>query len=194
MRIFPCVALASAISLSLFAEPIAAMAQSEEAPVRSNQVQGLKTPLTGTTHAVNAVVPEAVVSPVTGTITVTLHITLKTAVPSGDKVACSASLLALYSGTAGATEYTETASAYATVSGATATCVLTIPHSWQFPAVTATDVETLSGAYDAVIFNPTATGTVASVLSRSSSSSFVSLSGSNTFATAPTTFSVNVTL
>jgi hypothetical protein len=195
MRVFSVVALASAMSLSLtLTEPISAIAQSQEASPQSSRVQGYKNPLTGAFHPIDAFVPEAVVSPIAGTITVTLHITLKTAVATGYKVACSGSVIALYSSAGGSTEYTETASAYATVSGTTATCVLTIPHSWQFPAVTATDIETLSGGYDAVIFNPTATGAVASILSRSSSSEFVSLTGANVFATAPSTFSVNVTL
>jgi hypothetical protein len=168
----------------------AACAQSDETAVSQSPLHGHRDPKTGVFHPDNAVVPEpAAVSPITGTFSVTLHITLKTAVPSGDKVGCSADVLADDTTTSGDTSYTEEVSALATVSGSTATCVMTIPFSWLFPSGTVHEI--LTGSYSAMIFNPS---TAATFLTRSSGSDFVDAAGTNVFATAPRTFSVNVTL
>jgi hypothetical protein len=171
----------------------AAYAQSDETAAPQSRLHGQKDPKTGVFHPDNAVVPEAgTVSPLTGTFSVTLHITLKTAVPSGDKVGCTADVLADDTTTTGNTSFTEEVSAIATVSGSTATCVMTIPFSWVFPSGTVTEI--LTGSYTAMIFNPSATITTATFLTRSSGSDFVDVTGANVFATAPRTFSVNVTL
>ncbi len=160
----------------------------------NNTVLGYQDSQTGAFHPLQMVVPEAVTAPIAGTITLTLHITLKTAVATGSKVACNGSVDATFETSTGSTAYFETAAAFASVSGSTATCIVTIPHSWQFPAKTATDVEILSGTYSAEIINPTAVQATQVALVRESSSNFVSLTGNNIFATAPSTFSVNVTL
>ncbi len=141
----------------------AACAQSDENAAPQSRLQGQRDPKTGVFHPNNAVVPDAAaVSPLTGSFSVTLHITLKTAVPSGDKVGCSADILADDTTATGSTAYTEEVSALATVSGSTATCVMTIPFSWSFP--TGTVEEILTGSYNAVIFNPSATVTAATFL------------------------------
>lgn len=171
----------------------AACAQSDETTAPQSRLQGHRDPKTGVFHPDNAVVPEAgAVSPLTGTFSVTLHITLKTAVPSGDKVGCSADILADETTATGATAYTEEVSALATVSGSTATCVMTIPFSWLFP--TGAIQEFLTGGYTATIFNPSATISAATFLTRSSGSDFVDATGTNVLATAARTYSVNVTL
>jgi hypothetical protein len=189
----PFATLTAVISLSLLPlAPISASGQEDTA--QKHMVLGYQDTRTGQFHPLNRVVPEATVAPITGTITVTLHITLKTAVASGEKVLCTIVLLASYSSTTGVVAYTESGSSYASVSGSTATCVVAIPHSWQFPAVTSTDVEGLSGSYSAEIVNPTATTSTLPLLTRSSESDFVALTGHSIFATAPSTFSVNVTL
>jgi hypothetical protein len=202
MRIFPIVALASA-AITLGVTPVghvsaagktqesSALHAQQGSPLHK-QVLGYQDAETGTFHPLATSVPEAVTAPIAGTITVTLHITLKTPVPAGDKVICGAALVASFATTAGATTYTESAYTAATVSGATATCVVSIPHSWQFPAKTATDIEILSGDYTAEIINTS--GTLQSLFSRSSSSGFVSLEGNNIFATAPAAYTANVTL
>ena len=194
MRRFPFATLtAVAVSLSLLPlGPVPAAGQ--ESAANQHLVLGYRDTQTGQFHPVNRVVPEATVAPITGTITVKLHITLKTPMATGDKVVCTAEVLASYIAAAGSTIYTETDSSLATVSGTTATCTLSIPHSWQFPAVTSTDIENLEGSYSAEIVNPNATTTAQLFLARSSGSDFVSLTGKNVFASAPSAFSVNVTL
>jgi hypothetical protein len=194
MRKFPFATLtAVAVSLSFLPiGPIPAVGQDSGAHKRL--VLGYQDTQTGQFHPFNHFVPEALVAPITGTITLTLHITLKTAVATGDKVICTADVLASYTSAAGSTDYTEGAASLATVSGSTATCTVSIPHSWQFPAVSATDIESLEGSYTAEIINPNATTTAQALLTRSSGSEFVSLTGNKVFATAPSTFSANVTL
>ena len=196
MHTFPKVILAAAaISLGLaLSLPSAASAQSDETTAPKPRLQGYRDQRTGVFHPDNAVVPDAAAaSPITGTFTVTLHITLKTAVATGDKVGCTAVVLATDETATAATSYTEEVSAFATVSGSTATCVMTIPFSWLFPATGTVD-EILSGSYSAVIFNPSATATSAVLLSRTSGSDFVDLIGPKVIVTAPRTYSVSVTL
>lgn len=199
MRRSPATLLACA-ALTLFALlVIPSRAVSQEAPSEAtvpqhHQVLGYQDPITGVFHAIPLAVPDATVAPVAGTITLTLHITLKTAVPSGDKVACSGDVVASYSSTTGATTYEESASAFATVSGTTATCIIKIPYSWQFPAVTTTDIESLTGGYTAEIVNPTASFTTQVPLVRASSSSFVSLTGHNILTVTTLSYTANVTL
>jgi hypothetical protein len=164
-----------------------------QGPSQHKRVLGIMDQKTGEFKALPVEVPEAT-TPITGTITVTLHITLKTTVPTGGKVACSADLLASFETTTGSTQYSEDAGAFATVSGTTATCTLIIPHSWLFPARTTTSVEILNGGYSAEIINPSTATNPELLVFRQSSSDFVSLEGNNIFATAPTAFSVNVTL
>lgn len=195
MRMFPVAASASALlAICLMQVGHVSAAGQEAVPDHQKPVLGYQDPQTGVFHRLSTVVPEAVTAPITGTITVTLHIMLKTAVPSGGKVACTAIVLASYSSAAGTTYYDEIAEDFATVSGTTATCVVSIPHSWQFPAPSTSDVESLTGSYSAEIINPAATTNTLVPLLRESSSSFVSKSGANIFATAPSTFSANVTL
>jgi len=194
MRILPAAAVATAfLPFCLMPVGHVSAAGQEAVPVAPHHVLGYQDSQTGAFHPLQMVVPEAVTAPIAGTITLTLHITLKTAVAAGSKVACSGSVDASFSSVTGSTAYFETAAAFASVSGSTATCIVTIPHSWQFPAKTATDIEILSGSYSAEIINPTAVQAT-QVLVRESSSNFVSLTGNNIFATAPSTFSVNVTL
>ncbi len=203
MRLFPSAAIAYA-PLTLAAILIcfapatqaqdASLLQNWQAPLIHQQVLGFQDSQTGAFRPLTTIVPEPVTSPIAGTITLTLHITLKTAVPTGGKVLCGAALYASYSSASGTTSYSESDYVFGSVSGSTATCTLSIPHSWQFPAATTADVESLSGSYTAEIVNPTATSAAQISLARSSASGFVSLSGSNIFATAPSTFSMNVTL
>lgn len=191
MRFFPCAVLALAVAAAL---PQGAMSQSSQAVPAGIRVPGSTDAKTGVFVPDLSVAPDATVAPVAGTLTVTLHITIKSAIPSGDKVGCTASLVALESSSTGTAAYTESVSSYASVSGSTATCVLTIPHSWAFAAATTTTVQSLTGSYAAIIFNPTATTATAAIVSRESGSQFVALTGKTIFATAPTAFSVNVTL
>jgi len=194
MRKFPFASLTTVvISLSLL--PLGQItAAGQESTGKKHLILGYQDTQTGQFRPLDRVVPEATVAPITGTITLTLHITLKTPVAAGYKVYCSAELVASYTNTTSSVVYSESASSLATVSGTTATCTVHIPHSWQFPATTAKDIESLTGGYTAAIINPNANLAAELFLARSSASDFVSLTGNNVFATAPSTFSVNVTL
>lgn len=194
MRFFPCAFLAPAAVVLATAFSQGALAQTAQAVPAGIRVPGSTDAKTGVFVPDLSVAPDATVAPVAGTLTVTLHISIKSVIPAGDKVGCTASLSALQSSATGTTAYTESVSSYATVSGSTATCVLTIPHSWAFSAATTTTVQSLTGNYAAIIFNPTATTATAAIVSRESGSQFVALTGKSIFATAPTAFSVNVTL
>jgi len=199
MRSFASSAVACAVLTLVTTLTIPFLAVSQEASSEENarqhrQVLGYQDQTTGVFHPLPDAIPDATIPPVAGTITLTLHITLKTAVPSGDKVACSSQLLASYSSATTAHTYSESGSALATVSGSTATCTVAIPYSWQFPAVTTTDVEILSGSYVAEIINPSASFATQVPVLRSSVSSFVSLQGANIFTVTTLSYSANVTL
>jgi hypothetical protein len=109
---------------------------------------------------------------VVGAYAVTLHITLKTSLEKGDQLGCSAEVtdssfgLTLAGGSGGAV-YTEDASADASVSGSTATCVLKIPFSWLLPAQPRLD--SLSGTYTATITRHTTEGAAPRVVRSSGS-------------------------
>lgn len=189
-----CAALTLLANLVVPSRAVSQEASSDGIIPKHHQVLGYQDPVTGVFHPVPLAVPDATVPPIAGTITLTLHITLHTAVPSGDKVACSSDILSSYESTTGVTTYDEYGSAFATVSGSTATCVVKIPYSWQFPAVTTTDIETLTGSYTAEIVNPTATFSTEVPLVRTSSSTFVALTGHNIFTVTTLSYSANVTL
>jgi hypothetical protein len=131
-----------------------------------------------------------------GTFTVTLNITLKTPLGKGDKVGCSASIMGTSNpnpfGNGGGqpASYDEEASADASVSGSTATCVLMIPYSWLLPPEPRMDFG--SGNYTATMTRRATEETAPRVL-RSSSSSFVDFD-SGGIPSGTTTYSVNVTL
>jgi hypothetical protein len=193
MRIFPVAASTSAIlALSLMQAASLPAAAQEAIPSHHDSVLGYQDPRTGVFHQRSTLTPDAVAAPVAGTITLTLHITLKTALATGAKVACTGIVTASSTATTGTTVYDEVASAFATVSGTAATCVVTIPHSWQMPSTSV--LETLNGQYSAEIVNPTSTTILTVPVVRESSSTFVSLSGPTIFTTAPSAYSANVTL
>jgi len=159
-------------------------------------VLGYQDPETGVFKPLEKVVPEAATAAVTGTIELTMTITLKTPVPTGGKVACSSgvSAISISLTTAQATTYEESASAFATVSGATASCTINIPYSWLIPPSSTTVQNSLTGSYTAEIIGPASTTViVTSPFARSSSSEFLT---SKTIPATGTTskFTVNVTL
>jgi hypothetical protein len=94
-----------------------------------------------------------------GTIAVTVTITLKTALPSGDKVACSVDAIAssISETTAANIAYDESAASLATVSGSTATCKVNIPYSWVLLTPSTTVLDSLDGSLDVIMYSPTAT-------------------------------------
>jgi hypothetical protein len=193
---FPKVLVASAaVSLGLtLSVSFSVSAQSNTTP--KSRSHGYINPKTGVFHLDNQMVADATVPSTDGTFIVTLHITLKTSLERGDKVGCSLAVVAtsfpniIAGGSGNGASYTEEASADASVSSSTATCVLTIPYSWLLPAQPR--IDSLSGSYTATITSRGMEGTAPKVL-RSSGSDLVDF----TFGTIPagtSTFSVNVTL
>jgi hypothetical protein len=109
----------------------------------------------GAFHPVTRAVPDAAATaPTTGTIQVTLNITVKSTFPSGTTrtILCAADVDATsLSTTAQTTNYTEAAFANATGSGTTYSCTLKIPYSWILPS---TFVQrSLLGAYTVQVNN-----------------------------------------
>jgi hypothetical protein len=80
-----------------------------------------------------------------GTVVVNFTITVKSVLPSTDKIACSVDLFVLDNITSplSARIFTEEASVAATGTGATRTCKVTIPYSWSL-ATAASDSVSLS--------------------------------------------------
>lgn len=189
---FPKVVVASAaVSLGLaLSLSFSVSAQSNATTTPKSQPHGYIHPKTGVFHLDNQMVAEATVPPTDGTVILTLHITLRSSLERGDKVGCSLAMVAtsFNQGSGKGASYTEEASADASVSGSTATCVLTIPYSWLLPAQPRLD--SLSGSYTATITSRGMEGTAPKVL-RSSGSDFVDF---GTITAGTSTFSVNVTL
>ena len=93
-----------------------------------------------------------------GTIEVTVNITLKTALPSGDVIACSVDAVASSESetTATSVAYDDSAASLATVSGSSATCKVNIPFSWVLGTPSTTVIDRLT-RLDVVMYSPTAT-------------------------------------
>jgi hypothetical protein len=130
------------------------------------EIPGTYNPRTGTFQP--RVVAEAPLPAVTttthgGTLIVNFAITLKTAVPTGDKVICD--VVAFVTDPLTLSTIDESASTVATVSGSTATCAVKIPYSWSLAAAT----DMVSWNYAAAITPTSATVASALLLARSSS-------------------------
>ena len=127
----------------------------------------------GVFHAINHPEPDATVTPTTGTIELTLTITLKTPLPKGGVVICGADISATSTNlsTAMTAVYEEQANSLATVSGSTATCTVNVPYEWAIAAASTTVEDGLTGSY--TIEMATATGTLPGLV-RLTDSNFLS--------------------
>lgn len=94
-----------------------------------------------------------------GTIEVTVTITLKKALPKGDSVACNvdATASSVSETSAANLAYDESATSLATVSGSTATCKVNIPFPWVLLTPSTTVVSSLDGGLEVIMYSPTAT-------------------------------------
>lgn len=110
----------------------------------------------GTFHPMAKAVPDTTTPATTGTVDVTLTITVKSTFPTGTtrSILCGANVIAtMISATDTVTDYTETAYANATGSGTSFTCTLKIPYSW---IVSSTAVEkSVLGSYIVTVNNST---------------------------------------
>jgi hypothetical protein len=175
MRIFKMATLAALTLGVVLAGTVSAFAQADESSSHK-KVLGYQDPETGVFRPVEYLIPEATITPTTGTIQLTITITLKTAVPTGGSVLCStgiaASSTSLTTGT-GVT-YSESSTSAAKVTGTTATCTVTTPYSWVLPPASSTTVDSLTGSYTVSILPaPSTTITIATLQGRSSSSLFL---------------------
>lgn len=155
MRVIPLLAL-SVLTLGL--TPAAtAHAQSTSTSTPHKKVLGYQDPETGTFQPLVRVLPDTSTSPTTGTVELTLTISLKTALPKGGTVVCEASLSAVSENLSNFTiiDWDEEGYSVATVSGSTATCTVNVPYSWVIPANSSTVSNTFSGDYMVEMFNAT---------------------------------------
>lgn len=153
------IALVAAIALVTLSGSVLAFAQTAN-PSRSTKTFGFQDK-TGTFHplrnSADIADPAAATTTFTGTIEVTVTITLKTALPTGGQVACSVEADASSSGTSGEVGYVEDATKLATVSGSTATCKVNIPYSWLLFTASTTQTNSLDGSLDVFMYSPVTT-------------------------------------
>ena len=160
MRIFSRAAIAAfAVGVAL-AGSASTAARSSDSGTPHKRILGYQDQVTGTFHPISKVAPDATITPTTGTVELTLTITLKTALPKGGSIICEADLNATsvnLSTDAGGL-WTEEAYATATVNGSTATCTVNVPYSWAIPASSSTVENSVTGDY-LVEMNNASTGT-----------------------------------
>jgi len=134
-----------------------AAAQSIDPGFRHKKVFGYQDPETGAFKPLNQAMPEASTQATTGTVELILSISLKTALPKGGAIVCSADVTAASENTStfAVSSWSEQASTVATVSGSTATCTVNVPYSWPIPAASASVVNILEGAYSVQMYNTT---------------------------------------
>jgi hypothetical protein len=157
------IALVTAIALGALGGLAIAHAQTSNAPFQK-KVFGFQDSRTGVFHplgrSADLTESPAATTTYTGTIEVTVTITLKTALPSGDKVACNVGAVASSESEASpftTIAYDESAISTASVSGSTATCKVNIPYSWVLLTPSTTVLSSLDGSLDVIMYSPTAT-------------------------------------
>jgi hypothetical protein len=190
MRIFPS-ALIAALTLGLtIAGSTSAVAQlktSEHKKVLGYQDEN------GAFHPLNRALPDAATSTtVTGAITLTIHLTIKSSFPSGTKIYCSSDILAVSDNAAkplSPVEYEEEAVSLASGS----TCTTTVPYSWTiYPAGTGV-TSSFSGGYTVFATSPSIPSSLVTFGARYSNSSFAE--GVKMPATGTkTTYDIDVTI
>jgi hypothetical protein len=157
------IALVAVIALVTLGGSVLAHAQTANRPAAASKTFGYQDSKTGAFHPLGTT-PEiadatAPTSTFSGTIEVTVTITLKTALPKGGTVACTvgASVISESETTDAVVGISETGSSIATVSGSTATCKVNIPYSWVLFTNSATVINTLSGSLDVIMYSPITT-------------------------------------
>jgi hypothetical protein len=157
-----------------------------------SRVLGFQDTKTGAFHALTAVVPDATVSPTTGTVHVTFNIKLVTAFAKGTVLLCTATVSGTSVSTTVGTQnyYEETATGSVTISGTTATCTAVIPYSWSLAAASSTTVDSFSGTYSVTAES---TATTPGAVTRSSSANLFSATKIPASGTT-SSYTVNVTL
>ncbi len=155
------IALVAVIALGTLGRSVLALAQTANRP-HTSKILGFQDTKTGTFHPLGTsaeALDPAATTTYSGTIEVTVNITLKTALPSGDVIACSVDAVASSESetTATSVAYDDSAASLATVSGSSATCKVNIPFSWVLGTPSTTVIDTLDASLDVVMYSPTAT-------------------------------------
>jgi hypothetical protein len=156
------IAFVAAIALGALGGSAIAHAQTANAPFQKKifgfqDSRGNFHPLR---HSPDLTENPAVTTTYSGTIEVTVTITLKTALPKGDSVACSVGAVANSDSETNPlldVAYDESATSLASVSGSTATCKVSIPYSWVLLTPSTTVLNSLDGSLDVIMYSPTAT-------------------------------------
>jgi hypothetical protein len=141
-------------------------AQSGNANSPHKKILGYQNPETGEFEPLVRAIPDASsTTPTTGTVEVTLTITVKTPLPKGGAIICGADLTAISENKATfAYAYCyEQGYTTATVSGSTATCTVNVPYSWVVPAASSAIQNSVTGTYS-VQMDSASTGTTASTV------------------------------
>jgi hypothetical protein len=169
---------------------VTAAAAGDGAP--ESHVLGFQDSKTGVFHALTAVVPDATVSPTTGTVHVTFNIKLVTTFAKGTVLGCTASVSGTSVNTTTGTDnyYEETATDSVAISGTTATCTAVIPYSWLLAAASSTTVDSFSGTYSVTA---SATAATPGAVTRNSYSNLFSATKIPASGTT-SSYTVNVTL
>ncbi len=193
-----------AVALGLSVVPAVAQSDDDGSAIISSASHKAKTlgytdAQTGVFHPVIRVAPEATTAPLTGTIQLTINVTIKSTFTKGSILLCSSMVTAtsinMASTTGTGTDWLEDAYSTQTLGGTSATCAVSIPYSWGVPAASSTVINELDGEYTVAVMAPGTTTTTLSGVTplRSSTSSFVSTTKMP--ATGATTkFTVNATL
>ena len=149
--------------------------------VAAKRLFGFQDLQTGTFHALPHPDATAASTVVTGEYAITFLVTIKSTFPKGTDLGCEADIEEDSSATLDVSPYevdksfTEVGTASVAATASLVECVVKIPYSWLIPTSSATEKFTtsISGSYTVYAFNPSATGTVYSILQegyRSSSS------------------------
>jgi hypothetical protein len=157
------IALVAAIALGALGGSAIAHAQTANPPFQK-KVFGFQDSRTGVFHPLGHS-PDLSENPAatttySGTVEVTVTVTLKTTLPKGDSVACSVDAIATSETETSpftSVAYDETATSIASVSGSTATCKVNIPYSWLLFTPSTTVVNSLDGSLEVIMYSPTAT-------------------------------------
>lgn len=161
---------------ALLCGSLPAAAQSDLPFTSHKYVFGYQDAKTGVFHPTPLAIPDGASDPIiSGQIWLTITVSLTTPLPSGDEVGCEMDVHVEQSETVSpfaSTGYDEEAFGVATVSGATATCLVKIPYSWTFPSSSSTS-SSLTGSYVVEMGNAAANAPQPTVL-RLSSGNFLS--------------------
>jgi hypothetical protein len=157
------IALVAAIALGALGTSVRAHAQTANPPFQK-KIFGFQDSRSGVFHPLGHS-PDLSENPAatttySGTVEVTVTVTLKTALPKGDSVACSVGAIASSESETSpfaSVAYDESATSVASVSGSTATCKVNIPYSWVLFTPSTTVVNSLDGSLDVIMYSPTAT-------------------------------------